>query len=70
MLQVSLFPLHLSYIFAAWAVPCDLYFLPPGWRRRLNCPDEPFCFSEFDFLEPAGADLDRVTQVPEPGEIS
>ena len=35
MLQVSLFPLHLSYIFA---VPCDLYFLPPGWRTRLNSP--------------------------------
>ena len=52
MLQVSLFPLHLSYIFAARAVPCDLYFLPPGWRTRLNSPDEPFCFCEFDFLEP------------------
>ena len=49
MLQVSLFPLHLSYIFA---VPCDLYFLPPGWRTRLNSPHEPFCFCEFDFLEP------------------
>ena len=50
MLQVSLFQLHLSYIFA---VPCDLYFLPPGWRTRLNSPHQPFSFCEFDFLEPS-----------------